>query len=165
MHVSPVTSRGDIFRPQTRRFGEITVLYTLHIITKTGVYWVHSVREQVLYQSKYFVKRNKAIVLTLWTQFTPNLSSASCVYNTVISLTRHGLGPKMSLRQNPNIFDVYYASLGHISILAVFFCQTTLWPTSCTTIRTCFTCTFDTETSLHASPGTVLFIRCLSDMY
>jgi hypothetical protein len=46
-------SRSDSFRPQTRRFGEITVLYTQLIAKKFGVHWVQSVGEQVLYLSKY----------------------------------------------------------------------------------------------------------------
>jgi hypothetical protein len=69
--------RGDVFRPQTRRFGEITMLYTQLIAKKSGVHWVRGVGEQVLNQSKYSVERNKAIVSTLRTQFTPNFSSAS----------------------------------------------------------------------------------------
>jgi hypothetical protein len=42
-----IYSRGDIFRPETRWFGEITVLYTQLIAKKFGVHWVRNVGEHV----------------------------------------------------------------------------------------------------------------------
>jgi hypothetical protein len=62
VHTECYMVRGDIFRPRTRRFGEITVLYTQLFAKKSGVHWVRSVGKQYYTVQYYSLEMNKAIV-------------------------------------------------------------------------------------------------------
>jgi hypothetical protein len=70
VQLSETTSLGL----KTCRVGETIVLYTQLVAEKTLVHWVRNVGEKGLHKSKFFVGRNKAIVLKLRTQCTPDFS-------------------------------------------------------------------------------------------
>jgi hypothetical protein len=72
-HVSASECWSDIFRPQTRRFGEITVLYTQLVDEKLEVYCV---RVRIVETMALFLS-NECIKLVLAMLYIPKLSKIS----------------------------------------------------------------------------------------
>jgi hypothetical protein len=80
--------RGGIFRPQTRRIDEITVLYTHLADNKLGVDDVRSIKTITLLLSIEYIDKYKTYSPKLRTQRFQDFFAKGCVCNTVISPNR-----------------------------------------------------------------------------
>jgi hypothetical protein len=116
-YVSVSVYRGDIFRPQTRRFGEITVLYTQLITKKFGIHWVRSVWEQVLYYRLNTVFCRLEQFNAAYAIYPQFLIGKLCVQHGVISPTRRVWDLKISLQN----FSANKMSIFIVSHLTVYF--------------------------------------------
>jgi hypothetical protein len=87
---------SDIFRPQTRRVGEITVLYTQFADQKLGVNCVHSIETIALFLSTDYLYYYKTCSPTLSTPCTPDFFKV-CIYKVVARASGMGARNKFYL--------------------------------------------------------------------